>query len=69
MKRITSKGGRVHPLEGGKEGDNPGPSRVWLQKSDIPGLAMSRSLGDYIAHSVGVIADPEIKEFDLKEDD
>lgn len=27
---------------------------------ESPGLAMSRSLGDYQAHSVGVIATPEI---------
>lgn len=30
-----------------------GPSRVWLHDQDIPGLAMSRSLGDTVAHSVG----------------
>jgi len=28
--------------------------RVWLQEQDAPGLAMSRSLADFIAHSVGV---------------
>ena len=35
-----------------------GPSRVWLAHEDVPGLAMSRSLGDYVAQSVGVIPDP-----------
>lgn len=35
-----------------------GPGRVWLMSGDSPGLAMSRSLGDYQAHSIGVIPDP-----------
>ena len=28
-----------------------GPFRVWLQYAWIPGLAMSRALGDAVAHS------------------
>ena len=32
-----------------------GPARVWLADQDIPGLAMSRSLCDTVAHSVGVV--------------
>jgi serine/threonine protein phosphatase PrpC len=35
----------------------------------LPGLAMSRSLGDRVAHSVGVSAEPEISEIMLKEQD
>ena len=31
-----------------------GPQRVWLSTSWVPGLAMSRALGDAVAHSVGV---------------
>jgi len=31
-----------------------GPQRVWIAKEDVPGLAMSRSIGDNVAHSVGV---------------
>ena len=30
-----------------------GPVRVWLKDQDIPGLAMSRSICDTVAHSVG----------------
>jgi hypothetical protein len=37
-----------------------GPPRVWLAHMDIPGLAMSRSLGDTVAHSVGVVSAPEL---------
>ena len=29
----------------------------------MPGLAMSRSMGDQVAHSVGVTAIPEVKSF------
>lgn len=36
---------------------------------DVPGLAMSRSLGDYVAQSVGVIPDPEILEYEINQDD
>ena len=41
----------------GKEG---GPFRIWMKGCDYPGLAMSRSIGDKIAHSIGVINEPEI---------
>lgn len=32
-------------------GEPIGPFRVWLQYAWIPGLAMSRALGDLLAHS------------------
>lgn len=32
-----------------------GTHRVYLALDDVPGLAMSRSLGDYVAHSAGVL--------------
>lgn len=35
--------------------------RVWMKHEDIPGLAMSRSLGDAVAESLGVISTPDIK--------
>lgn len=34
--------------------------RVWAQNYQYPGLAMSRSMGDQLAHQVGVISTPEI---------
>jgi serine/threonine protein phosphatase PrpC len=52
-----------------EEGNPLGPARVWLLEQDIPGLAMSRSMGDFVAGSVGVICDPEILEYDITEDD
>ena len=32
-----------------------------MVNEDTPGLAMSRSLGDGLAHSVGVSCEPEVK--------
>lgn len=67
--RITKKfGGRVLSYVDA-EGKPVGPARVWLKNQNIPGLAMSRSIGDVVAHSVGVEWTPEIKEFDLKKED
>ena len=64
--RILNSGGRVESF---KDTMNPnetiGPKRVWLPDQDIPGLAMSRSMGDEVAHSVGVSAIPEVLEFML----
>ncbi len=42
------------------KGEAFGPARVWHKSENIPGLAMSRSLGDLCAVKVGVIAEPEI---------
>jgi hypothetical protein len=41
-------------------GEFVGPHRVWLANRNTPGLAMSRSIGDYKAHEAGVIAEPEV---------
>jgi serine/threonine protein phosphatase PrpC len=66
--RIMQCNGRVESYQ--DENGNPvGPARVWLKNQDLPGLAMSRSLGDAVAASVGVIAEPEILEFQLTSED
>jgi hypothetical protein len=57
--RIRQAGGRIETFKG-PSGENLGPARVWLMNEDSPGLAMSRSMGDYQAHSAGVIPDPGI---------
>ena len=57
--RILAKGGRVFAVQ--YDDGIDGPQRVWLGNMDIPGLAMARSLGDTIAHSAGVISEPEIR--------
>ena len=58
--RIEASGGRIDKIFG------MGPFRVWFKNEDYPGLAMSRSIGDQLAHKVGVSDIPEIKEFNLE---
>jgi len=55
--RILKEGGRVFAVE--YDDGIDGPPRVWLGHMDVPGLAMARSLGDTVAHSAGVISEPE----------
>ena len=64
QKRILNAGGRVAKIQ---HIANIGPYRVWLKKEDVPGLAMSRSFGDFIAKSVGVINEPEVFEIGIAE--
>lgn len=66
--RILSNNGRVESYFD-QNGMSVGPARVWLANQQIPGLAMSRSLGDVVASSVGVIADPEIQVYELTYED
>lgn len=67
MHRIHQYGGRVDTYYDDRGNNsnslgNPiGPARVWVKEGNYPGLAMSRSLGDQIAQSVGVSSVPGIK--------
>ena len=58
-KRIIAAGGRVDRIYG------MGPYRVWFKDGDYPGLAMSRSIGDTLAHKIGVSNLPEIIEYNI----
>ena len=66
--RIIKSGGKVQSYKD-ENGEPVGPERVWLKNDDVPGLAMSRSFGDIIAHSVGVIAEPEIFDYSFVHED
>ena len=66
--RILKRGGRIESYKD-ENGNDFGPKRVWLKNADLPGLAMARSFGDEVAASVGTISEPEIKYFDITEDD
>lgn len=55
--RIKKRGGRIEPFRD-EDDQFIGPHRVWLKEDDVPGLAMSRSFGDRVAASVGVVAEP-----------
>ena len=43
--------------------------RVWLPHDNVPGLAMSRALGDYSLKNYGVIAAPEVTYRHIMDDD
>ena len=66
--RIINSGGRIESFKD-ENGNYIGPERVWLKDEDVPGLAMSRSFGDEVAHTVGVITEPEINEYFFLEED
>jgi serine/threonine protein phosphatase PrpC len=61
-KRIESSGGIVKKRQGDV------PYRVFMKGSNLPGLAMSRSLGDLIAQKVGVSHVPEVNSIPLTSD-
>ena len=61
-RRIKAAGGFISP----PEEEWGGPARVWLDANmTLPGLAMARSIGDHLVSSVGVIAEPEVRVFEL----
>jgi serine/threonine protein phosphatase PrpC len=43
--------------------------RVWLKNENLPGLAMTRSIGDLVAGSVGVTWKPEIAIYKMCQED
>jgi serine/threonine protein phosphatase PrpC len=62
LKRINEYGGRVMQLSD-EFGNKVGPFRVWKKDGTLPGLAMSRSVGDGIAKKLGVVAEPIFHHF------
>lgn len=68
-KRIAASGGVVKQLLD-ECGQRVGAHRVFSHGDDVlPGLAMSRSLGDLYAHSVGVSAEPVLNTYTLGDRD
>lgn len=60
--RIEAAGGIVEPIIDPFAGP-VGPCRVWARRQALPGLSMSRSIGDLLAGSVGVCPDPVVNSF------
>lgn len=61
--RIESMGGEVHPYL--DEVDIGGTNRVWVKGQNYPGIAISRTLGDEVAKSVGVSCECDVIEKDV----
>lgn len=57
LERIERHGGKVQQLTD-DFGNKVGPFRVWQKNGILPGLAMSRSIGDGVAKEIGVVAQP-----------
>jgi serine/threonine protein phosphatase PrpC len=64
--RIIKLGGRVEQLK--ENGESTGPFRVWLKNENLPGIAISRSLGDFVVKNLGVICEPDIIEIDISKE-
>jgi serine/threonine protein phosphatase PrpC len=62
--RIERMGGEIMPKEG-----TTGPLRVWKRDEESPGLAVTRTLGDLLGHSIGVSAEPDIEYWKVMSDD
>ena len=62
--RIINNNGRIKRCYDEELKKYIGPERVWLKNKEEPGLAMTRSIGDKLAHSIGVIEDPEFKSYE-----
>ena len=62
VKRINESNGEVTDKYSGVP-------RVYLKNDDTPGLAVSRSIGDLVAHKCGVTYDPEVIEKEIDQDD
>lgn len=68
--RLQRAGGRVTKGWGGSRRDvKTGPERLWLQDLQMPGIMVSRSLGDEIASGVGCIPVPDVVVRPLREGD
>jgi serine/threonine protein phosphatase PrpC len=61
MQRIIKSGGRVF-AQTNEEGEELGPPRVWMKDVMMPGLAMTRSMGDKAGIKAGTNAEPEMME-------
>jgi serine/threonine protein phosphatase PrpC len=57
-RRIMLAGGELRAIRYPDGSD--GPVRVWLRGRDVPGLAMSRSIGDESGKMAGVSSEPDI---------
>ena len=65
-KRIIQNGGEISQYE--EDGEKSGPYRVWKKGEVYPGIAMSRSVGDFVATTLGVIPEPKFIEEKIDND-
>jgi cGMP-dependent protein kinase 2 len=62
MEGLKERGVRCWTNEADCDGD---PPRLWSPTGTYPGTAFTRSIGDSVAESIGVFAEPEITEIQI----
>lgn len=62
MEGVKERGVRCWTTEADCDGD---PPRLWSPTGTYPGTAFTRSIGDSVAESIGVFAEPEITEIEI----
>jgi serine/threonine protein phosphatase PrpC len=67
--RIEANGGMVAAFPDEPPPEVTGKGRVFIQDQMFPGLAVSRAFGDLVAKRAGVVAEPEVKEVAISNDD
>ena len=67
--RIIEQGGEISNPKYDSAGKLINPSRVYSPGKGTPGIAITRSLGDSVAHTIGVTCKPEVSLRELEEND
>lgn len=65
MEGLKERGVRCWTNEADCDGD---PPRLWSPTGTYPGTAFTRSVGDSVAESIGVFAEPEITKIEITDD-
>ena len=63
-KRIINNGGVINRIDW----SNIGPLRIWYKNKKYPGLSITRSFGDFESDDLGVISEPDLREYDIDEE-
>ena len=53
-KRILRSGGEIRYSNNTQDSGGPGTFKIFAKNQEQPGLALSRSMGDQVTHTVGV---------------
>lgn len=67
--RVIEQGGEISNPKHDSVGNVIDPARVYSPGKGTPGIAITRSLGDSVAHTIGVSCKPEVSLRNLKESD
>ena len=62
--RIINNGGVINRIDW----SNVGPLRIWYKNKRYPGLSITRSFGDFESDDLGVISEPDLREYDIDEE-